>query len=195
MKIGITGTHNVGKTSLAHSLVGTLKEMGVHAVVNSEQVRNCPLPTGTEQSNSVDAQTWILGKQFIEEIELESKYPVVVCDRTVLCNYAYFLWNLQKSKGLEASPKAKIIHNLVDNWISTYDFIFKLPISRQTKLANDGFRSMAKDWQSEIDELIDKIIAEKNIKVYTIPMDTNERRVKKVLEIIQSKLKLNNQSF
>jgi nicotinamide riboside kinase len=185
MKIGITGTHGVGKTSLAHSLVGTLKEKGSHAVVSSEHERQCPLPAGTEERNSLDAQVWIIGRQFIEEVELSAKYPVVVCDRTMLCNYAYFLWNLNKMPKLKNNPMVKVVHDMVDKWVHTYDYLFRIPISNQTTLMKDGFRSTTTNWQKEIDEIIDKIIEEKKLKTFTIPLDTNERRVKAVLDILK----------
>jgi len=188
MKIALSGTHNVGKTSLAYSLVGALKEKGVHAVVGSETVRMCPLPTGTETSNSVDAETWIMGKQFIDEIEFEKKYPVVVCDRSMLCIYAYFLWNLEREPAMKGKPGVNIVDHMFKNWISTYDYIFKLPISTQTKLSDDGFRSTAKDWQKEIEEIIDRIIEENNIKTFVILLESNDKRVQKIMDIIGPKL-------
>lgn len=184
MKIGITGTHNVGKTSLAYSLVGALKEKGFHAIGASETVRMCPLPTGTEKANSVEAESWILGKQFIDEIELESKYDVVVCDRSVLCIYAYFLWNLEREPHKKELPMAQIANKLFEEWVKTYDFIFKLPISEQTRLVDDGFRSTQQSWQKEIDDILDKIIEKYNLKVISIPLDKNERRVAKILETV-----------
>jgi len=184
MKIGITGTHGVGKTSLAHSLVGKLKEKGIHAIVTSEHERQCPLPTGTEERNSIEASMWILGKQFIEEIELEFKYPVVICDRTMICDYAYLLWNLKKNPKMKDNPRVKAVSEMVDKMVKTYDYLFRIPIINQTTLMKDGFRSTTTTWQKEIDEIIDKIIKEKNLKTYIIPLDTNERRVKAVLDII-----------
>lgn len=189
MKIAISGTHGVGKTSLAHSLVGSLREKGVHAVVNAETVRMCPLPAGTQKNNSVDAQTWVIAKQLLEEIELDKKFPVVICDRSVLCNYAYFLWALEKEPQLKDSPQARIAHNIFKEWVKTYDFIFKLPISEQTTLTEDGFRSTKEEWQQEIDRMIDQIIKEHNITVYSIPLDKNEKRVQKIVEIIKPRIK------
>ncbi len=192
MKIAISGTHGIGKTTLAYSLVGALKEKGYHAGVSSEKVRECPLPTGTEKNNSVAAETWILGKQIIDEIELERKYPLVVCDRSVLCIYPYFLWNLKKESHLKDSPMAKISKNIFKNWVGTYDYIFKLPIIRQSKLNEDGFRSTEKNWQIEIDEILEKIIEKNKIKVHKIPPDKNEKRVQKIIEILRRDLeKLN----
>ncbi len=185
MKIAISGTHCIGKTSLTYSLAGYLKENGFQTIVNSEKVRECPLPSGTKEKNTIEAVSWILGKQFIDEIELEKKYPIVICDRSVLCIYAYLLWNLENEKNFEKSPLIDISKEIFEKWIKTYDYIFKLELSEQTKLVEDGFRSTEKKWQKEIDELIEKIIKENNIKVYRIPLIKNEKRIQKILEIIK----------
>lgn len=188
MKIGITGTHNVGKTTLTKSLVKMLKDKGVSAVACTEYERQCPLPAGTETRNSVDSQVWILGKQFISEIELVNKFPVVVCDRTMLCNYAYFLWNLKKNPELKEHPKVKIIHEMVDNWLKTYDFIFRLPIIEEEGLSDDGFRSTGRAWQREINGMIDDIIKDKKVEVINMPVESIEQRTQRVFDIVKQKL-------
>lgn len=183
MKIGITGTHGIGKTSLAHSLIGELKERGYKAGITSEHERQCPLPVGTENRNSLDAQAWIIGKQFIEEVELAKKFQVVVCDRTMLCNYAYFLWNLRKMPIMKSHPVVLAVNGLVNAWIKTYDYLFKLEMPEEKTLAKDGFRSTSLKWQKEIDETINEIIKEKNLKVHKIELAPNSIRVQKILEI------------
>ena len=185
MKIGITGTHGVGKTSLAHSLCGELKEKGIHAVVSSEHERQSPFPAGTESRNSVEAQCWILGKQFLEEIELSSRYPVVICDRTMLCNYAYFLWNLEKAPPeMQNNPMVAVIKNMVREWLKTYTYFFRIPISDQKTLMEDKFRSTTTDWQREIDKIIDKAVEEFSIHQIVVPLATNTKRVDQILRVV-----------
>ena len=181
IKIGITGTHGTGKTSLAHSLVGHLKELGFNAGYIREFVRDCPLPVGTEKENSAAAQTWILCRQLIEELEAVHKYDILVCDRTVIDNYAYFLWNLRA--GRPASEELqKIAASILDSWAHTYDFVIKLPITIQ--LSVDGFRSTDMQWQREIDSIIAEILAAKNVKNNTIKIAPNITRVQDVIKIL-----------
>lgn len=187
MKIGITGTHGTGKTSLAHSLVGELKERGFQAAVTSEHERQCPLPVGTESRNSLEAQAWIIGRQFIEEIELAKKYPIVVCDRTMICNYAYFLWNLKRMPIMKDHPVVNTVEKIVDSWAKTYNYLFKvqIPPQKEKTLVEDGFRSASEHWQREIDEIIDTIINEKKLKVYKIELAPNRERVGDILKIMK----------
>ena len=182
IKIGITGTHGTGKTSLAHSLVGHLKELGFNAGYIREFVRDCPLPVGTEKENSIPAQAWILCRQLIEELEAVHKYDILVCDRTVIDNYAYFLWNLRV--GRPASEELqKIAASILDSSAHTYDFIIKLPITIQ--LSVDGFRSTDAQWQREIDSIITELLAAKNVKHNTIRIAPNSTRVIDILKILK----------
>ena len=181
LKVGITGAHGTGKTSLAHSLVGHLKELGFNAGYIREFVRDCPLPVGTEKENSTAAQIWILCRQLIEELEASHKYDILICDRTVIDNYAYLLWNLRA--GRPASEELqKIGASILDSWAHTYDFIIKLPITVQ--LSADGFRSTDVKWQQEIDSIITEILAAKNVKHNTIKIAPNSTRIQDILKII-----------
>ena len=181
IKVGITGTHGTGKTSLAHSLVGHLKELGFNAGYIREFVRDCPLPVGTEKENSAAAQTWILFRQLIEELEAVHKYDILICDRTVIDNYAYFLWNLRA--GRPASEELqKIAANMLDSWAHTYDFIIKLPIT--VPLSADGFRSTDLQWQREIDSIITELLAAKNVKHHVLKIAPNSVRVQDIINII-----------
>ena len=182
MKIGITGTHCTGKTSLAHALMGTLKGRGYNAGITREFVRECPIPAGTEGRNSPTAQAWIIGRQLIEEIEAANSYEMVICDRTVIDNYAYFLWTLKT--GMKADPAiVQTVQDILNNWAHSYDYLFKLPIA--TPLQPDGFRSTDPGWQREINSLIDQIIAERKLQINKIALAPNSQRVAEILKILK----------
>ncbi|MBI4095637.1 MAG: AAA family ATPase [DPANN group archaeon] len=185
LKVGITGAHGTGKTSLAHSLVGHLKELGFNAGYIREFVRDCPLPVGTEKENSAAAQTWILCRQLIEELEAVHKYDILVCDRTVIDNYAYFLWNLRAGR-LADSGLQKIAAEIFENWAHSYDIIFKLPIT--VPLSADGFRSTDIEWQKEIDKIISEVLSDKNIKHHIIKIASNTVRVDEILKLLNISL-------
>lgn len=181
LKVGITGTHGTGKTSLAHSLVGHLKELGFNAGYIREFVRDCPLPVGTEKENSAAAQTWILCRQLIEELEAAHKYDILICDRTVIDNYAYFLWNLRAGR-LANESLQKIAAEIFENWAHSYDIILRLPIT--VPLSPDGFRSTDMVWQKEIDTIIREILSAKNIKHHIIKIAPNNVRVDEILKLL-----------
>jgi len=181
MKIGLTGTHGIGKTSLAYALVGELKSRGARAGMIREFVRECPLPAGTEENNSAEAQAWILARQVAEEIEAASRFDVVVCDRTVIDNYAYFLWAKEKfSAGAQIESVAK---SIFENWSRTYDFIFKLEPAFNPQ--NDGFRSTNPDWQMQIDMLVDKNISSLGINAHKLELKANRERADDVLKVVK----------
>ena len=65
------------------------------------------------------AQSWILHTQVSEEVVVAARYPVVVCDRSVLDNYEYLLL---------ASGRRPALEGLVDHWTTTYDLLVHVPI-------------------------------------------------------------------
>ena len=79
MKIAFIGTHGVGKTTLCHDLVATVRRRGVNADMVREVARLSPLPINRQ--TSLDAQTWILVTQVAEEIRSASQHELVICDR------------------------------------------------------------------------------------------------------------------
>ena len=65
-----------------------------------EVARLSPLPVN--QKTSLDAQTWILTTQIAEEIRSAAHHQVVVCDRSVLDNYAYMLLACGRQRAVRA---------------------------------------------------------------------------------------------
>ena len=117
MKLAFIGTHGVGKTTLCYDLVASLKRRGVNADMVKEVARLSPLPINRQ--TSLDAQIWILMTQVAEEIRSASQHEVVVCDRSVLDNYAY----LARACGRQPAVEAFVAY-----WMRTYDALFKVPI-------------------------------------------------------------------
>src|SRR3989344_4121326 len=181
MKIGLIGTHGIGKTSLAHSLIGELKSRGANAGMLREFVRECPLPTGTEENNSAEAQMWVLLRQVQEEIEAEKKFDIVVCDRSVIDIYAYFL-SVRKKFGSSAELD-KIAEEIFKNWGKTYSHVFKLPPAFSAP--EDNFRSASPEWQTEIDRLVNANISELGIETHDVPLASLRDRVDSVLNVVK----------
>ena len=98
-KIAFIGSHGVGKTTLCYGLAARLKARDVAVEVVHEVARRCPLPINEE--TSVAAQSWILHSQIAEELVAQARYPVVVCDRSVLDNYVYLLLAAGRQEGPE----------------------------------------------------------------------------------------------
>ena len=156
MKLAFIGTHGVGKTTLCYDLAGLLKRQGVHVDVVKEVARLSPLPINRQ--TSLEAQTWILATQIAEEIRSAAHHDVVVCDRSVLDNYAYLVLACGRQKGLEG---------LVVHWMRTYDLLFKVPMSGAA--AADGVRDTDEFFMRSIDSLVDTLLAEKKIPHEVLP--------------------------
>jgi len=150
MKVAFIGTHGTGKTTLCYDLTAALKRQGRNADMVKEVARLSPLPIN--RKTSLDAQTWILMTQVAEEIRSASTHDVVVCDRSVLDNYAYLMF---------ACGRQKPIERFVDHWMKTYDVLIKVPIVEQA--AADGVRDTDEFFVRSIDQLVDSLLAEKKI--------------------------------
>lgn len=149
-KVAFIGTHGVGKTTLCFELAGALKRRGVHVDIVKEVARVSPLPIN--QQTSLEAQTWILMTQVAEEIRSASHHDVVLCDRSVLDNYAYLV---------RAFGRQPAIETFVDYWIATYDLLVLVPIVARAEA--DGVRDVDEPFVRDIDELVTVLLREKQV--------------------------------
>jgi nicotinamide riboside kinase len=159
-KIAFIGSHGVGKTTLCYGLAARLKRRDVGIEVVHEVARRCPLPINEE--TSVAAQAWILHTQIAEELVAQARYPVVVCDRSVLDNYVYLLLAAGRQEGPE---------RLVEYWIRGYDLLVHVPIVET--LSPDGVRSPDPGFQHAVEERLAHEVAERGLSV--LRLDTAAR--------------------
>jgi thymidylate kinase len=150
MKVAFIGTHGTGKTTLCYDLVAALKKQGINADMVKEVARLSPLPVN--RKTSLDAQTWILMTQVAEEIRSASQHDVVVCDRSVLDNYAYLAFSCGRQKPIE---------RFVEFWMRSYDLLFKVPVVEAA--SEDGFRDTDQFFIRSIDQLVDTLLVEKKV--------------------------------
>src|SRR6476646_6949690 len=117
MKLAFVGSHGGGKTTLCFDLASQLKRLDLGVDLVKEVARRCPLPIN--EQTTPDAQAWILHTQMAEELAAAANYDVVICDRSVLINYAYLVARIGRRPEFEA---------LVRSWIASYNFLFKVPV-------------------------------------------------------------------
>ena len=158
MKVAFIGTHGVGKTTLCYDLASVLKKRGVNVDIVKEVARHSPLPVN--RKTSLEAQTWILATQVAEEIRSASQSPVVICDRSALDNYAYMALACRRQKPVE---------RFVDWWMRGYDLLFKVPLLDRP--SPDGFRDTDEFFTRAIDQLVDRLLAEKKIPHHRLEGD------------------------
>ena len=83
-----------------------------------------------------------------------ASYEVVICDRSVLDNYAYLVARVGRRPEMDA---------LVDSWIHTYNALFKVPVLDAPSF--DGTRAVSESFQVEIDEKIDELVTSFGVDV------------------------------
>jgi len=166
MKIALIGTHGTGKTTLAHELTTELKKEGLNTEFLGELARECPLPIN--EKTTKESQEWIIFTQHLREIEMQNKYEILICDRSILDGYVYYIRKFGREKTLEEFIKKRI---------KDYDLIVKIPIN-ESFLREDGIRSINKEFQEDIDKIFEEILEE-----LEIPFITHER-TSKTKEII-----------
>jgi nicotinamide riboside kinase len=168
-KVAFIGSHGVGKTTLCYGLAARLKRRDVAIEVVHEVARRCPLPINKE--TSVAAQSWILHTQIAEELVAQARYPVVICDRSVLDNYVYLLLAAGRQEGPE---------RLVEYWLRGYDLLVHVPIVET--LSPDGIRSADPGFQHAVEDRLVQEVAERGLPVLRLDpaarpdwLDTVER--------------------
>jgi GTPase SAR1 family protein len=151
MKIAFIGSHGVGKTTLCFDVAARLKRLDQGVDLVKEVARRCPLPINRD--TTLEAQAWILHSQIADEIASGSQYEVVVCDRSVLDNYAYLVHGVGRRPEYDA---------LVSAWLTTYDGLFKVPIVEAPSF--DGMRDVSGSFQQDVDVVIEELV-----EAFTVP--------------------------
>ncbi|MEW6131122.1 MAG: AAA family ATPase [Acidobacteriota bacterium] len=147
-KVALVGTHGVNKTTLAYELAGVLKRRGKTVELITEIARECPFPLNEQGTR--EAYQWIIARQIQLEIEKSPRAAILVCDRAVLDNFAYYARRFQ-----QGNHEYRSLHSYCRHWMTTYDLLVRLPITHT--LTADGFRSTDSAFQKEIDQLCDEL--------------------------------------
>ena len=146
-KIAFIGSHSVRKTNAVHAFAATIGRAGRSVEVGREVVRFNPL--GLNEGATPEAQLWVLMAQIQQELELRNRANVLVTDRSVVDNFAYFLRVTDGADPFGVEP-------LIGHWATTYDlFVRLLP---DVALLADGVRSTNDAFRDEIEANLDRII-------------------------------------
>ena len=146
-KIAFIGSHSVRKTNAVHSFAGAVGRSGRSVEVGREVVRFSPL--GLNEAATPEAQLWAIMAQIQQELELRVRADVLVTDRAVIDNFAYFLRVTGGRDPFDVKP-------LIRNWSKTYDLYVRL--RPDIPLKADGVRSTNQKFRNEIEKNLDLII-------------------------------------
>ena len=148
-KIGITGSHGTGKTTLAKKFS---EELNLPFV--SEVAREFDIP-----NLDIESYCKIQKRLLFNQIETEGEYQSFVSDRTTIDNLAYWIV-LCSAHASELDNKTYVRETRMH--LSTYDKIYYVPITFEIK--DDNFRFVSKSFQQTVDDVIRTILLSWNIE-------------------------------
>ena len=146
-KIAFIGSHSVRKSNAVHAFAATIGRAGRSVEVGREVVRFNPL--GLNEGASPEAQLWVLMAQVQQELELRNRAEVLVTDRSVVDNFAYFLRVTDGADPFGVEP-------LIRRWATPYDLSVRL--LPDVALLADGVRSTNDAFRDEIEAILDRIL-------------------------------------
>jgi nicotinamide riboside kinase len=146
-KLAFIGSHGIRKTSAVLAFAATAQRAGCSVDLGREVVRDNPL--GINESATGEAQLWVLVSQIRQELELARKANILVTDRGVMDNYAYYLRACHGEDHYAVEP-------LVRRWSATYDLVVRL--LPDIELAADGVRSTNDAFRDEVEAILDRVL-------------------------------------
>ncbi len=146
-KIAFVGSHGIRKTTAAYAFAHTIQRAGRSVEFAREVVRDNPL--GINESATGEAQLWVLVSQVRQELELAPKAEVLVTDRGVVDNYAYYLRACGGVDRFDIEP-------LVRTWGATYDLVVRL--LPDIPLREDGIRTTNNAFRELIEGILDEVL-------------------------------------
>lgn len=167
-KVAFLGSHGVGKTTLCFELAAKLKRRDLRVDMVKEVARSCPLPLNRDTTQA--AQSWILHTQIAREIEAAVHHDVIVCDRSVLDNYAYLVCKFGRAPEFDG---------VIASWLPTYGLLVKVPIVTPPRF--DGIRDVTSDYQQEIDRTIEGLIRDFRVDCVRLPAWSRDQWIDHVL--------------
>ncbi|HEX5466209.1 MAG TPA: ATP-binding protein [Candidatus Limnocylindrales bacterium] len=148
-KIAFIGSHGIRKSTACLAFAATIQRAGRSVELAREVVRDNPL--GINEQATPEAQLWVLMSQIRQELELAPKADVLVTDRGVMDNYAYYLRACGGRDVYAVEP-------LVRAWSVTYDLVVWL--QPDLPLEADGIRSIDARFRDEIEDILDRTLPE-----------------------------------
>ena len=177
IRIGITGTHSSGKTTLLEDLQATGALDGYYISTGVTRALQAKGVNINESGNDVGQLAIMTAR--LDDLEHDD----VLADRTLIDVLAYSEWLLEEDK-LETST-FKILCEIVENNVNRYDLI--IHIEPEIALADDGVRSTDESYRTRIAQIIRGLvhdiqsIEEQRLNIIRVS-GSREERVAQVLK-------------
>lgn len=147
-KIAITGTHGVGKTTLAHQICVFLKESNYNVTIVEEKARSCPF--AINEKATIDTEIWMVHTQIRSELQAKAnKFEISVSDRCSLDAIVY--WHDRNTP----NTYFEMLRDAALQWVHTqYDLIVLVePSSDTDAYAVDAVRDSSIQYRNRIRDL------------------------------------------
>lgn len=154
--VALIGTHGAGKTTAAYYLAAGLQSAGLSTNIVTEIARSPEFKIN--KSSTPEDQRNILLTQLIQESKASKSAQVVVCDRSIIDNYAYYQAAVEREilKGeIEADPYPWLA-KMVKQQARQYDLL--LVTEPDNKLVADGVRAMDEEFRQNIHDRIQQLL-------------------------------------
>ena len=148
-KVAFIGSHGIRKTTAVHGFANVMQRAGRSTEHGREVVRDNPL--GINEAATGEAQLWVIVSQIRQELNLVRNADVLVLDRGVMDNFAYYLRANGGEDPFDVEP-------LVTKWSKTYDMVVRL--RPDIALRDDGVRSTSDEFRSEIEAILDERLSD-----------------------------------
>jgi hypothetical protein len=145
--IAVIGSHGVRKSTAVAGIAAACERLGLRVATLGEVIRTSPL--GHNETATTPAQLWVIATQVAREIEAGAGADVLVTDRSVVDNYAYYRRAAGDDDPFDVEP-------LVRRWAGGYTRHLRL--LPDVPLVGDGFRSPAPAFRDEIEALLDRVV-------------------------------------
>jgi len=177
MRIAVTGSHGVGKTTLISHLLGVLnKEEEKFKLLPETPRQAVELGFTINENTPIETQFWIFAKQ-IEMEHLAKNYFIADKCFIDLLAYSKFLF-LDKPEFLQ------VLNDIAKKAVANYNLVIYVPAG-EFPIEDDGVRSTDPKFQKEIDRLVVDILNEFGVSYIKIS-GNREERIGKVLEIVEN---------
>lgn len=163
-RIAITGTHGVGKTTLAHSLKSSFEDL---TVVLNCQIARTLIKNGYSLGKEATAESYIqyvIAQLRAEQISEEC--DLFISDRTLLDPLAYAIVNREY---IGSSVPESIIEMLKSIWLlesKQYDLYVFVPI--EFDMPADGIRPEGEEYRKKIEAQMYSLLNEYNVNYITV---------------------------
>lgn len=166
-KIGITGAHGVGKTTLLNVVAETKEFENTKIITGVQRWLKANFKIGISENGNYKSQKMIAANHSYNLI----MYDNFITDRTPIDVLAYTIW--MKNNGKVSYDGLVEIEEWTRKTYSLIDDYFYIP--PEFDLVNDDIRPVEQKVQQEIDRIIKELLHKYDIPYYTLTGSTKNR--------------------